>query len=208
MALSEDVAKKLSQLNALSVELDQRFIHHDGTRSPIYVDCRVLFGNVEAREMVVSGLVEAALAGDAQAIVGIESGGIGWGAMVADRLRVPFAYLRKEAKNYGRRRKVEGFLPDGARVWLVDDVLFRGTTAHGCAEFLRSDGNWVAGVLAILDYGLARSFAPVRDTLRVSSLTTIGAVLSAVAAGTQPIPDEDERAVGSFLDNPDAAGLG
>src|SRR5437773_194671 len=56
------------------------------------------------------------------AIAGGETAGIPFAAWMAERMALPMLYIRKKAKGFGRNAQIEGELPEGARVLLVEDL--------------------------------------------------------------------------------------
>jgi orotate phosphoribosyltransferase len=79
--------------------------------------------------------------------------------MVADRLKLPMAYVRPTPKNHGMGRQVEGPLAKGHRVVLVEDLISTGMSSLRCAEALRAEGAEVPAVLALFSYGLPQAEA-------------------------------------------------
>ena len=60
-------------------------------------------------------------------IAGGETAGIPFAALLADRLGLPMIYVRKAPKGHGRNAQIEGHMPEGARVLVIEDL----TTAGG-----------------------------------------------------------------------------
>ena len=83
------------------------------------------------------------------AVVGVPLGGVPPAVLLSQRLDVPFGYLRKEAKNHGTRKKVEGVV--GERVLIVDDVLTTGGSLRDAVDTLVEEGLEIAGVLVLVD---------------------------------------------------------
>jgi orotate phosphoribosyltransferase len=92
--------------------------------------------------------------------------------MVADRLKLPLAYVRPTPKNHGMGRQVEGPLAKGHRVVLIEDLVSTGMSSLKCAQALRAEGAEVPAVLALFSYGLPQAeaaFAAARIEVAVLS---------------------------------------
>jgi orotate phosphoribosyltransferase len=92
--------------------------------------------------------------------------------MVADRLKLPMAYVRPTPKNHGMGRQVEGPLAKGHRAVLIEDLISTGMSSLRCAEALRVEGAEVPAVLALFSYGLPQAeaaFASAKIDLAVLS---------------------------------------
>lgn len=59
--------------------------------------------------------------------------------------------IRKELKTYGKSRIIEGDLPYGSRVLLVDDVTGMGSAAKRCCKLLQEIGIDIVGYSSIVD---------------------------------------------------------
>jgi orotate phosphoribosyltransferase len=70
-------------------------------------------------------------------------------------LKLPFAYVRSAAKTHGRQNLIEGQLPEGANVLVIEDLISTGWSSLQAVEALRDEGYTVIGVLAIFQYNLS-----------------------------------------------------
>jgi orotate phosphoribosyltransferase len=61
--------------------------------------------------------------------------------------------VRKEAKEHGTGRRIEGNFAAGTRVVIAEDVITSGGSARQAIEAVRMQGGEVAGVLAVVDRG-------------------------------------------------------
>lgn len=91
-----------------------------------------------------------------QAVAGVALGGCPLASAVAltSHLRgVPLdaLYVRKEAKDHGTRRLIEGLAPPGASVVLLEDVLTSGGSSLAAVSHLTDAGYTVSAVLALVD---------------------------------------------------------
>jgi orotate phosphoribosyltransferase len=59
--------------------------------------------------------------------------------------------VRKQAKNHGAARRIEGPWSDGIRVSIVDDTLTTGASALVAAEAIKQEGGIVDGIFALID---------------------------------------------------------
>lgn len=110
--------------------------------------------------------------GDAELIAGIESGGVPWASMLAYRMGMGMIYVRKQAKEHGTARLVEGIYEPRQRVLVVDDVVTTGSSIRRGVEALRSVGLDVVRALAIVDRsgGAADVGAELRSVFSVGEL--------------------------------------
>ncbi|MDX1940771.1 MAG: orotate phosphoribosyltransferase [Saprospiraceae bacterium] len=152
------VARLLLQINAIKLSSQMPFTWASGLKSPIYCDNRLIPSYPEVRKVVVNGFVEKAKAFEPfDVVAGIATGGIPYGALLADRLDLPFVYVRSKAKEYGRQNLVEGELPSNARVLVIEDLISTGGSSLAAVEAIRAEGCQVIAVLAVFTYGFEQA---------------------------------------------------
>jgi orotate phosphoribosyltransferase len=140
------------------------FTWASGLKSPIYCDNRQLLGVTAVRDQIVVALAAHSAALNPTLIAGAATAGVPWAAMVADRLKLPMAYVRPTPKNHGMGRQVEGPLAQGHRVVLIEDLISTGMSSLKCAEALKAEGAEVPAVLALFSYGLPQAEAAFAST--------------------------------------------
>jgi len=154
------IAELLIDIGAVKLSIDPPFTWTSGIKSPIYCDNRMIYSHPDARNFVVDALVSriASLQIEPDCIAGTATAAIGWAALVADRLNLPFVYVRSEAKSHGTQKRIEGDLPKGKDVVLVEDLLSTGGSAISSVGALReeADAN-VSDVVAIFTYEMLTS---------------------------------------------------
>jgi orotate phosphoribosyltransferase len=91
--------------------------------------------------------------GKPDVIAGVATGAIAIGMLVAQELEVPFVYVRPEAKKHGRQNQIEGFLPAGSNVVVIEDLISTGKSSLHAVEALNKANVNVLGMLAIFTYG-------------------------------------------------------
>lgn len=135
------------------------FTWASGLKSPIYCDNRQLLGLPEVRDQIIAALTAGSSTLQPTLITGAATAGVPWAAMVADRLKLPMAYVRPTPKNHGMGRQVEGPLAKGHRAVLIEDLISTGMSSLKCADALRAEGAEVPAVLALFSYGLPQADA-------------------------------------------------
>lgn len=158
MNYSSLLCEKLLQINAIKLSPQNPFTWASGMRSPIYCDNRITLSHPEVRTLVKKGLAElAASFGPIDSIAGVATAGLAHGALLADLLELPFAYVRAEAKGHGRKNRIEGDLTPYNHILVVEDLISTGGSSIQVVDVLREEGKEVAGVVAIFDYGFELS---------------------------------------------------
>lgn len=158
MVLENDIARNLLQINAIKLNPQNPFTWASGMRSPIYCDNRITLSFPEVRNTIIKGFVEVASAyTNVDAICGVATAGIPHGVLLADRLNLPFAYVRASAKSHGRQNLIEGELKEGSKVLVIEDLISTGGSSLDAVHILRENGVEVLAVLAIFDYGFQKA---------------------------------------------------
>jgi orotate phosphoribosyltransferase len=100
-------------------------------------------------------LVHAILANfpEATAVAGVATGAIAQGMLVADELALPYAYVRPKPKDHGMKNQIEGELPTGSKVVVVEDLISTGGSSLKAVAALREAGFEVVGMVASYTYG-------------------------------------------------------
>lgn len=155
--IKKDFASKLLEIKAIKLQPQNPFTWASGWKSPFYCDNRKTLSFTDVRSYVKLELAHAILAHfpQATAVAGVATGAIAQGAMVADELNMPFCYVRSKAKDHGMGNFIEGELPVGAKVVVVEDLISTGGSSLKAVEALRQAGFEVVGMVASYTYGFA-----------------------------------------------------
>ena len=151
----ERIAEALLQVKAVKLQPDSPFTWASGWKSPIYCDNRVTLSYPEVRTLIKTELAEAIRREfDAPDVVaGVATGAIAQGALVADLLGLPFVYIRPVAKDHGMGNQIEGELPAGSRVLVVEDLISTGGSSLKAVDAIRRAGCSVLGMVAVYTHG-------------------------------------------------------
>ena len=153
--IKTDFASKLLEIKAIKLQPQNPFTWASGWKSPFYCDNRKTLSFPEVRSYVKLELVHTILANfpEATAVAGVATGAIAQGAMVADELNLPFCYVRSKPKDHGMGNLIEGELPVGSKVVVVEDLISTGGSSLKAVEALRQAGFEVVGMVASYTYG-------------------------------------------------------
>ncbi|MCF2504985.1 orotate phosphoribosyltransferase [Dyadobacter sp. CY107] len=161
MLNQQDINKRIAELlleaKAIKLSPDKPFQWSSGWLSPIYCDNRVALSYPDTRTFIkktLAALIKKEYP-DVQAVVGVATGGIAQGALVADLLELPFAYVRPEPKKHGMGNQIEGRLEKGQSVIIIEDLISTGGSSLKVVDVLRAADIEVAGMVAIFTYGFA-----------------------------------------------------
>ncbi len=129
--------------------LEGDFLLRSGRRSKYYLD-KYLF-ETQPDILAELGRLFAAHAEDADVIAGAELGGVALAAAASMAAGKPFVIVRNSKKDYGTSKMMEGALPDGARVLLVEDIATTGGQVLEAAKVLTDAGATVTKIVCTID---------------------------------------------------------
>lgn len=142
-----------------------RFRLASGRESDFFIDCKQVILTAPGHRLCGDALCDAILgavgADGVDGVAGVALGGCSLASAVAltSALRGvrddgwDALYVRKEPKDHGTAKRVEGRLRRGVRVALVEDVLTTGGSSRAAVEALRAEGFTVDRVFALVDRG-------------------------------------------------------
>lgn len=174
------VAEKLLQVNAVKLSPDKPFTWASGWKSPIYCDNRKVLSHPYERDFIKSEMCSLIfeLYPHVDALAGVATAGIAWGAMAADQLKYPYMYVRPKPKEHGMGNQIEGDHTEGQTVLVIEDLISTGKSSLQVCQVLAAAGLKVAGMLSIFNYGFAeadQAFAAAG--IRFDSLTNYPALV-------------------------------
>ena len=131
------------------------FILNSGKKSPYYVDLRQAISDPMTMDLIANCLVriiENEVGTDSfDKIMGVPTAGIPFTALVCQKLSVPMLYYRKERKDHGIGKKIEGRMVANDRVLMIDDLITSGKSVLQVAEAVREQGGQVFELVVLLD---------------------------------------------------------
>ena len=171
---AKTVAEYLLQIKAIKLQPSNPFTWASGWKSPIYCDNRKILSYPVVRSFVCDSFISVVreLYPDTEIIAGVATGAIAHGALTADKLGLPFIYVRSEAKGHGLGNQIEGYYEKGQKVVVIEDLISTGGSSLNAVRALREAGCDVLGMVAIFTYGFSKAadgFAAEKCTLTTLS---------------------------------------
>ena len=204
MEIKDIFAQKLLEVKAVKLQPAEPFTWASGWKSPIYTDNRKTLSFPRLRSFVkleLCHLVQEHFP-EAEAVAGVATGAIAQGALVADELGLPYAYVRPKPKDHGMGNQVEGELPKGAKVVVVEDLISTGGSSLKAVEALRQYGVEIVGMVASFTYGFPVAEEAFREAgVTLYTLSDYEHIISE-AAKTGYIKDEELPVLAEWRKNP------
>ena len=152
--LEQIFAAKLLNIKSIKLQPNNPFTWASGWHSPFYCDNRKTLSYPELRTFVKLETARIVMEQfpEVDAIAGVATGAIPQGALVADALGKPFAYVRSKPKDHGLENLIEGNIKPGQKVVIVEDLVSTGKSSLKAAQAVRDAGAEVIGMVAIFTY--------------------------------------------------------
>ncbi len=177
--ITRELSRELFRIGAIRFGT---FTLKDGRESPFYLDLRTLVSHPTSLARVGRALAKKAQAISYDRIAGLPYAGLPIAVAMSLVNERPLIYPRKEAKEYGTKKLIEGEFSAGEMALVVDDVITSGGAKLEAVEQLRAAGLEVRDVLVVVD----------RSDPRANSLAAAGLQLHSVL-GVEPMLDALHR---------------
>ena len=202
--LAVEVAKNLLKIKAVFLKPNDPFTWASGIKSPIYCDNRLTLSYVDTRKVVENGLAEIIKTyyPTCEVVMGTSTAGIAHAAYVSDILGLPMGYVRGGAKDHGRGNQIEGVVPVGKDVVVIEDLISTAGSSIEVVDVLREAGANVLGIASIFTYGLQKGLDRLEKANVINHSLSNFETLVKVAAEEKYISEADINKVLKFQKNP------
>ncbi|SFD47511.1 orotate phosphoribosyltransferase [Streptomyces aidingensis] len=143
---TRDLAARIYQ----HAHLTGDFVLSTGERSTEYFDCYTWQGDPALLREVAERMT-ALLPADTEVITGPDLGGVPLTVLLAQITGLPAAFVRKQARDYGTCKIIEGAEVAGRRVVAVEPAIKTGRFIMGTCTELRGAGAEVNRVVCAVD---------------------------------------------------------
>ena len=208
MVLDKKVAEQtvdfLTQINAIKLNTKNPFTWTSGIKSPIYCDNRLVLSYPKIREFIANSMSQIInnKYGTDISIVGVATGAIAIGIMIAERLNLQYAYVRPEPKGHGLKNQIEGKINKNSNVLVIEDLISTGKSSLNAINALKSNGYNVIGMLSIFSYNF--EFANkkfVSEKITINSLADYNTLVEIIESKGE-ISDEEISRLKKWREDP------
>ena len=175
-----ETAELLLKLKAIKLQPNDPFTWASGWKSPIYCDNRIILSNIGCRNKIANYFTQLITEKykNVDVIAGVATGAIGIGILVAEKLNLPFIYVRPEAKKHGRQNQIEGEVSKGKKIVVIEDLISTGKSSLNAVKALRKAELDVLGMIAIFTYGFEISKNNfLKDSVKLNTLSNYSELL-------------------------------
>jgi uridine monophosphate synthetase len=176
-ALVDSIAVGLHSLGAVRFG---EFTLKSGQKSPIYLDLRLLVSDPALMRTVARAMARLLAGLSYERIAAIPYGGLPIGQAVALETNRPLIYPRREVKEYGTKKAIEGAFTPGETVVVLDDLVTTGGSKLEAIAPLTEAGLVVKDVVVLVDRGQGGTEELAAHGYALHAVLTLGRLLDAL----------------------------
>ena len=174
---SKVTARILIKIGAVNFSLLSPFKLSSGFLSPSYIDCRKIIAYPSAFKSITEMMIDTIKSDMAPQtpsyIIGGETAGIPFAAVIAQKMGLPLSYVRKQPKDYGKNKLIEGEILRGENSLLVEDLMTDGKSKINFVNNIRAHDIPCDRSLVVFKYNIFNDAAKVleKNSIEVHYLT-------------------------------------
>ncbi len=180
MNTEQKVAQALLKIGAVGFVPDHPITFKSGIVSPVYIDNRKLPSHPTEWKVIIEGFTQIIKKEKikAEVIAGVEAAGIPHSAALGFFTKTPSVFVRKEAKDHGTKKMVEGGSVLNKHVLLIEDLVTTGRSSLSAVRHIREAGGKISNCLVIVSYNFPSSKQAFSDAkIKLHTITSFPVIL-------------------------------
>ncbi|KAJ8406005.1 hypothetical protein AAFF_G00308930 [Aldrovandia affinis] len=180
----DDLILKLYEVQAIKFGT---FKLKSGITSPIYFDLRVIVSHPLLMNQVSNLLFECAQNAGVKfnTVCGVPYTALPLATIICSKHELPMLIRRKEAKDYGTKRLVEGAINPGDTCLIIEDVVTSGSSVLETAEVLQKQGLKVTDAIVLMDREQGGSVRLAKEGICLHAVVSLSKLLDVLHAAGQ-----------------------
>ena len=203
--ISNETASILLKKKCIEFSFKKKFQLTSGRKSIVYCDCRKIISYTNERDKLISFALKKIkldkTLNTLTNIAGGESAGIPYASLLAQKLKLPLSYIRKEKKKFGKKSQIEGDIKYNDKVLLVEDLITDGSSKYNFIEAIEKVGGRIKAIFVIFNYGINREFLEYNgEKIKIISLAKWEDVLNILKL-KKKFPQKEIKLIINFLNS-------
>lgn len=197
MANVNSLILKLHEVNAVKFG---EYKLKSGMMAPIYIDLRVLVSHPKLMNQVSSLIYQRVREEGLQfdSVCGVPYTALPLATIICSTNELPMLIRRKEAKDYGTKRMVEGSFREGDTCLIIEDTVTTGSSILETAQVLYKEGLKVNDAIVLMDREQGGADMLASQGIRLHPIIPLSKVLD-VLQTAERIDAQTVRSVRKFI---------
>ena len=143
--MNYDLLNQLKKINCIKYG---NFTLKSGIKSDIYIDLRILISYPQILTVVCMEIKKYIDKPDL--IVGVPYSGIPFACNISTSYNIPMVMVRKEVKDYGTKKVIEGVYKKGNNCVIIEDVITSGSSLLETITTVENEGLEIIKIIVII----------------------------------------------------------